>query len=63
MKTLALLAVVIGLVGCGGTSDDYETERGRSSTNNVTPQTYPSATETNQTNQTNQSSQPYPLQP
>jgi len=60
MKTLALLTVVIGLVGCGGTSDDYGTESGRSSTNNVTPQTYPSATDTNQTNQ---STQPYPLQP
>ena len=60
MKTLAMLTVVIGLVGCGGTSDDYDTERGRSSTNNVTPQTYPRTTDTNLTNQ---SSQPYPLQP
>ena len=62
MKTLALLIVVVGLVGCGGTSDDYNTESGRS-TNNVTPQTYPRATDTNQTNQSSQPSQPYPLQP
>jgi hypothetical protein len=61
MKTLALLTVVMALVGCGGTSDDYDTERGRSRTNNNgTPQTYPRATDTNQTNQ---SSQSYPLQP
>jgi hypothetical protein len=63
MKTIALLtlAFAFGLVGCapkGGSSDDYSTESGRSSTN-LPSQNSPSVIETNKTNQGSQT----PLQP
>lgn len=61
MKTIALLTLALALVGCapkGGSSDDYSTESGRSSTN-LPSQTSPSVIETNKTNQ----GQTPPLQP
>jgi len=62
MKTIALLALAVVLVGCapkGGSSNDYSTESGRSSTN-APSQNYPSVIETNKTNQ---GSLTPPLQP
>jgi len=48
MKTIALFILALALVGCsqkGGTGDDYDTDRGRSSTNLPPPGAY----DTNQT--------------
>jgi hypothetical protein len=65
MKTIALLTLAVALVGCapkGGSSNDYSTESGRSSTN-LPSANSPTVIETNKTNQGTQTPQTPPLQP
>jgi hypothetical protein len=66
MKTIALLTLAFALVGCapkGGSSNDYSTESGRSSTN-LPSANSPGVIDTNKTNQGSQTPpQTPPLQP